>query len=195
MPPPTGRPDRATPDAPPAPADAELARRAALGDRDAFVLVVDTYGPAMFRYARRMLPNDQDAEDCVQDALGAVWLGIDGFRADSSLKTWVFGILANVVRRYLRRRPPVPVEGVLDVPTRVDDDDPVGRLLHADLLTALGAALDTLPPLQRACWILFAVEGMSYDDIARTQATTSTVVRGQLARARRTLEGRLGTWR
>lgn len=175
--------------------EAELARQAALGDRDAFVAIVDLHGPALYRYARRMLHDSGEAEDCVQDALSAAWTGLPRFRAESSLKTWLFGIQANVVRHRLRRRVPEPTDLVLDAPAPADDDDPTAHLLHTDLRSALAAALDTLPPLQRACWILFAVEGLSYEDIASTQATTPTVVRGQLARARRTLGRRLERWR
>lgn len=175
--------------------DDELARRARLGDKDAFGTLVDRHGTAMYRFARRMLSDDSAVDDCVQDALVAAWTSLDRFRGDSAVRTWMFGILANTVRRRIRTESRHPTtELSVDLP---DDrsGDPVSTAQARDLLGALEIALAELPAMQRACWILAEVERMSYADIAHVQATTVGSVRGAVHRARQNLERRLEPWR
>ncbi|MDQ3578649.1 MAG: sigma-70 family RNA polymerase sigma factor, partial [Actinomycetota bacterium] len=62
-------------------------------------------------------------------------------------------------------------------------------------MTALSAALAALTPEQRACWLLREVHGRSYDEIAEATATTSTAVRGRIARARAQLAEVMAPWR
>jgi len=175
--------------------DDELVRRARLGDKDAFGALSRRHGAAMYRFARRMLHDDAASEDCVQDALVAAWTSVDRFRGDAAARTWLFGILANTVRRRLRtegRHPTsaLPLQLSADVAT---EPDTTARA-HG-LREALEIALAGLPAMQRACWILVEVERMSYADAARVQATTVGTVRGAVHRARQNLERRLEAWR
>lgn len=179
----------------PAEHDAELVRRARLGDKDAFGSLVEEHGPALYRYARRMLHDRGAAEDCVQDALVAAWLAVDRFRGDAAVRTWLFGILANTVRRRVRteaRRPESPLPEDLDLP---GGDDPITAVQADDLRHALDLALRDLPRMQRACWMLVEVERMSYAEVAHVQASTVDAVRGSVHRARTTLGRRLEPWR
>ncbi len=77
--------------------DAALASAAALGDRAAFEVVVHRYGPMLYRYARRMLTNEHDVADAVQETFVAAWRQLGTFRASSSLKTWLFSICARKI--------------------------------------------------------------------------------------------------
>lgn len=183
--------------------DEELVERSGLGDQVAFAELVDRHGTALYRYARRMLGSDADAQDAVQDALTAAWLSADRFRGESGARTWLFGVQANCVRRAIRRRtrrPSTPVGG--DVADEVlgglpagPTDDPVEHLVATDLRAALDAALRDLPDLQRAAWLLVQVEQLSYADAAAVLGTTSTAVRGLLERGRQTLGRRFAAWR
>lgn len=175
--------------------DSELIRRARLGDKDAFADLVVRHGPAMYRYARRMLRDDGAAQDCVQEALVAAWLSADRFRGDAAVRTWLFGILTNTVRHRIRdesRHPVRPLPQEVDLP---GGGDPITSVQARDLHDALDIALQDLPAMQRACWMLVEVEQMSYADIARVQTTTVDGVRGAVHRARVTLARRLGPWR
>jgi len=178
--------------------DDTLVERSALGDQSAFATLVARHGAALYRYARRLLPSAQDAEDAVQDALTAAWLGADGFRGDGTVRTWLFGIQTNCVRRAARRRAhtAVPVAAREDDPTPPGTTaDPVEHLLATDLRAALDGALAELPGPQRAVWLLVEVEGMTYADAATVLRTTHAAVRGSLARARQSLSRRFATWR
>lgn len=176
-------------------ADGELVRRARLGDKRAFGALAERHGPAMYRFARRMLNDHEAVEDSVQDALVAAWTSIDRFRGDSAPRTWLFGILANMIRRRLRSAARYPTDELPPELPAARSTDPVTAAQAADLLEALEVALADLPEAQRACWILAEVERMSYADIARVQATTVGSVRGAVHRARQNLERRLEPWR
>ncbi|MFI2105311.1 RNA polymerase sigma factor [Isoptericola sp. NPDC019693] len=179
--------------------DLELVRRARTGDKDAFGELAARHGTAMYRYARRMLRDDGAAEDCMQDALVGALTSIGRFRGESAVRTWLFGILAHVVRRRMRDAVRHPVQGLPpDLVAGGAADragDPVATVQAHDLLAALELALADLPELQRACWILAEVERMSYADVARVQSTTVGAVRGAVHRARVNLERRLEPWR
>ncbi|MEZ0493868.1 RNA polymerase sigma factor [Kineococcus sp. TBRC 1896] len=181
-------------------ADDVLARRAALGDRDAFALIVDRHGPALLRYTGNLLRRGDQAEDCVQDTFLAAWRGLPSFRGDSSLRTWLFTLARHAAFARLRRfpaggsRPFVPVEEVQD---RLRDlrEDPERSSVENALREALELALQLLPPRQRTAWLMREVEGMSYEEVASVLGTTTTAVRGLLERSRTTLATTLEEWR
>nr|WP_276582564.1 sigma-70 family RNA polymerase sigma factor [Cellulomonas sp. RIT-PI-Y] len=165
-----------------------------MGDRTAFTRLADAVGPGLYRYALRMLGDEYEAQDCVQETLLSAWTGLDSFREESRVRTWLFGIEANLVRRRLRRQPPAPVdpESAAQIP---GPDDPATEALAADLRAALDLALTGLPPAQREAWLLVTVEALTYREVAEVQATTVSTVRGRVERARRQLERRLAPWR
>ncbi len=177
--------------------DAILARRAALGDREAFAEIFRRHAPALFRYAVRMLDADhQAAEDAVQEALTKAWLKLDGFRGDSALRTWLFRLVANECVNSRRRRRPIPVDDqLLARLTPGTGDEPHRFTTEQELRDALDIALLELPWRQRAAWLLREIERLSYSEIAGILGTTPTVVRGQLQRARATLSVRMAQWR
>ena len=172
--------------------DETLRRAAALGDVRAFEAIIDRHGPAMLRFARGLVPDPGDAEEAVQDAFVSAWRALPTFRGESTLRTWLFTITRRRAVDVARRRRPVPLdEQVLaDIgPAGPDPAEAVG------LREAITAALAELPARQRAVWVLREVEDLGYAEIAAVLGTTPTTVRGQLARARATLQRRLEPWR
>jgi RNA polymerase sigma-70 factor (ECF subfamily) len=182
------------------PSDVALARRAGLGDREAFAAIVTRYGPALYRFTFRLLDNPSDVEDTLQETFLDAWKGLAGFRGDASLQTWLFTLARRRAYAHHRRfpasgsRPHVNIDDVTNrLPAR--NADPAGRQLGHDLLAALDVALRTLPPRQRSVWILKEVEDFTYAQIASVMATTPDAVRGLLERARTSLAITLKEWR
>jgi RNA polymerase sigma-70 factor (ECF subfamily) len=102
--------------------DEELVERLRAGDEDAFMTLVDRYGPQMLRVARLYVPTTAVAEDVVAETWLAVLTGLDRFEERSSLKTWIFRILANRAKtRGQRERRSVPFSSLADP---ADDDGP-----------------------------------------------------------------------
>ena len=79
------------------------------GDEAAFMRLVDEYGPTLLRVARMYVPTAAVAEEVVQETWIGVLRGIDRFEGRSSLKTWIFRILANIAKtRGERERRSIP---------------------------------------------------------------------------------------
>jgi len=176
--------------------DTALARRAGMGDAEAFTEVFHRHFAPTFRYAVRMLDGDDDlAQDAVQGAWVKIWQRLPDFRGDSRLQTWLFTVVARQVLDTRRRRRPLVVDPALLEPIASTSGDPVALAVDRELWETLAVALSELPWRQRATWILRELDGQSYDEIAQILGTTPTVVRGQLHRARKALAIRMEEWR
>src|SRR5436190_23445290 len=75
--------------------DAELAQRVAGGEQQAFELLMRRHNQSLFRTARSIVRDDAEAEDVLQDAYLLAYRGIDKFRGDAKLSTWLTRIVVN----------------------------------------------------------------------------------------------------
>ncbi|MBZ5735716.1 RNA polymerase sigma factor [Nocardioides sp. TRM66260-LWL] len=177
--------------------DDALVRAARLGDQDAFAVIVDRYGPGMYQYAMRLVAgHDADAAEVVQEAFISAWRSIGTFAGRSQLRTWLFSLVHRRAVDLLRKRRPTPIDDEqLALESPVADDDPLRSTIDAELVAALQEALATLPPTQRAVWLLRETEDMSYEEIAEALSIPVGSVRGHLHRGRRTLAERMARWR
>jgi RNA polymerase sigma-70 factor (ECF subfamily) len=179
-------------------ADAELLERLRAGDEAAFVTLVGRYQQPMLRLARTMVPSPAVAEETVQDTWMGVVRGIDRFEGRSSLKTWLFRILANRARSASADEPAhAPLDALHTVaPGRFDSQgqwaDPLDRWveqteerLDAEAwLPTLRGALDSLPGRQRQVVLLRDVEGLSGEEACAVLNITSGNQRILLHRGR-----------
>ncbi len=179
--------------------DRALARRAGLGDTEAFEELFGRLFLPTYRYALHMLDGEEAlADDAAQEAWVKAWRALPDYRGESAVQTWMFRIVAREVLTVRRRRRPIVVDATMLEPrpaTAAGQTDPSLALLDAELWKSLQLALAELPWRQRASWLLREIEGLSYDEIARVLDTTPTVVRGQLHRARQALALRMEQWR
>jgi RNA polymerase sigma-70 factor (ECF subfamily) len=177
--------------------DEALVRAARVGDEEAFAVIVERHGPAMYRYALRLVNGDStDAGEAVQEAFVSAWRSIDTFAGRSSLKTWLIRLVHRRAADLVRRRRPIPIDDdLLSVVARPAQDNPLQSALDAELLLALQQALDELPWHQRAVWLLREIEDMTYEEIAETLSLPVGSVRGHLHRGRKTIAQRMARWR
>ncbi len=186
--------------------DSELVRRVRAGDRSAFAGLVRRHGGALLRFARLFVRETSAAEEVVQDTWMAVLEGLDGFEGRASFKTWLYRILANRARtRAVREGRTVPFSALAETegdehavdPERFDAggmwrDPPVGwtdetpeRLaLEAETRQVMEAAVQALPPAQRAVLVLRDEDGLETEEICNLLDLTVTNQRVLLHRAR-----------
>jgi RNA polymerase sigma-70 factor (ECF subfamily) len=161
--------------------DDELVRRLRAGDESAFAELVNAYHPSMVRLAQSFVPSRAIAEEVAQETWVAVLKGIDGFEGRSSLKTWIFHILANRARSIgAREQRSSPVdfgeEGSVDRrrfdekgswsdPPRHWSDEVVERLSSGPFLAQVQAALADVPESQRAVVTLRDLDGLSSKEV------------------------------
>ncbi|MFE9043697.1 sigma-70 family RNA polymerase sigma factor [Streptomyces sp. NPDC007818] len=181
-----------------------------MGDVDVRVSVEELaeYRGELTGYCYRMLGSYTEAEDAVQEALVRAWRNVAGFEGRSSVRSWVYRIATNVCLDALaagrRRALPMDLSGPADgstAPGAPGDDalwigplpgrDPGAAAEAAESLRlAFVAALQHLPPKQRATLILREVLGFSARDVADLHGSTVASVNSALQRARATLAAR-----
>ncbi len=147
--------------------------------------IVRLFYADVHRFCSRFVGVDA-AEDATQETFIAAHKRIRGFRGDSSLKTWLFGIALNISRNAKRKRQPVPLAD-WDYPA---ESDPADRLIEAEQLRC---ALAKLSPEHREVVILHEMEGLSYDECGNLIGVPSGTVKSRLHHAFRQLRSHLQT--
>jgi RNA polymerase sigma-70 factor (ECF subfamily) len=174
-----------------------LLARAQAGDERAFRELVEPYRRALHVHAYRMLGSLDDADDVTQESLLRVWRALGRFEPRASLQTWLFRIVTNACLDEIERRPrrPEPVDPFPDE-LRGEADaliyEPSARYaLREGMELALLAAIQLLPPRQRAVLILRDVLGWTGPEVAELLETTLASVNSALQRARATVDAAL----
>jgi RNA polymerase sigma factor (sigma-70 family) len=165
--------------------DAQLARRAAAGDDDAYAALYARYQPRLEAYCRAIVRNDEDAGDAVQNAMtkALVALRRDAV-AITNVQAWLFRIAHNESISVLRRRRPTS-ELAEDVGPPAAD--PAGDVLVREELTALLAGVRELPGRLRRPLLLRELAGMSYGQVAELLGGTPASARKAVFDARAAL--------
>jgi RNA polymerase sigma-70 factor (ECF subfamily) len=156
--------------------------------------VFRTHGAAMTTLARSLLRDADQADDAVEESLLRIHRAAPGFRGQSSLKSWVLQIVANLCRDQLRRRrfdggrpedlDPLAVRGLSVNPVEGWD----AAIDRDRLLAQLETALDRLTDEQREAVILRDRLGMTYEEAAAAAGVTVEVLKARLFRARQSLK-------
>lgn len=174
--------------------DEVLADRAADGDTRAFAVLVTRYGRMLRSYAIRVLGSSANSDDVVQESLVTAWRQLDDLRDRTAVRAWLIRIVTRKALEQSRRIR--PTDDIDDLQVSASPASSPEVLAEAGSLgTALAAALDALPVVQRRSWTLRELGGFSYDEIATELGVPVSTVRGALARARVTLMRDLEGWR
>jgi RNA polymerase sigma-70 factor, ECF subfamily len=168
--------------------DADLARRAARGDRAALEQLLTRHADRIHALCRRVIPNPDDALDATQEAMIAVVRGIRRFDGRAAFTTWLYRVATNAALDELRRkqRRPVPAE-LPDRPARGPAVD-----TQVDARVDIDAALAELPDEFRVAVVLRDLCDLDYATIAQILDVPDGTVRSRIARGRALLHDRLG---
>lgn len=170
--------------------DAALLQRYAQGDPAAARLLATRLTPRIFNHAARVLSDQTEAEDVIQEALLRLWRIAPEWRlGEAKVTTWLYRVVANLCTDRLRKRVQVPLEDVAepsDPAASVED-----RMQDAARLTALQLALNTLPDRQRQAVVLRHIEGLANPEIAEILDVGIEAVESLTARGKRALTAAL----
>jgi RNA polymerase sigma-70 factor (ECF subfamily) len=167
--------------------DGELIARWRAGDQRAAALLVERHAPSLARFAMS-LGEREDADELVQDTFVRAFGAIASFRADSSLRTWLFTILRRLCldrRRAERRR---RVVGEVQERHAATEYDALDALVATETRQRVRGALEHLTPMQREVFVLRVAEGLSYREIAEVADTTEGAARVHYHNAVRTIK-------
>ena len=167
--------------------DLDLIERWKGGDQRAATLLVTRHADAVARFARSVGARG-DVQEIVQDTFVRAFGSLDGFRGDSSLRTWLFTIarrlLLDLRRSERRRGEQVEVQDT-DVVTEYDSLDTV---VADETRARMQGAIDRLSKTQREVFVLRVTEGLSYKEIADVAGTTEGAARVHYHHAMRAIK-------
>ena len=169
--------------------DEDLMARIAGGDEPAFRLLARRYAVRAVGLARRIIGNDADAEEVVQEALLRVWTNAPRWRPLAAFRTWFYRVVLNLCLSRRRRAPFLPLAAAGDPPDPSADVAAAAERDETD--RRIAAAIGDLPDRQRAAIVLTYYEGLSNAETAAILETSVSSVEALLVRAKRSLRDKL----
>ena len=174
--------------------DHELVLRAQRGDKRAFGLLVDKYQRKLARLLSRMVRDQAEIEDIVQDTFIKAYRALPNFRGDSAFYTWLYRIGINTAKNYLvsmGRRPTVSTGVEIEDAENFEGADelrtmetPESSLMTKQIAQTVNDAVANLPEDLRTAITLREIEGLSYEEIATVMDCPIGTVRSRIFRAR-----------
>lgn len=170
--------------------DASLIERILAGDRDLYTLLVRRYQAALYRYAHGMSGDPDISADLVQETLVRAYTSLDRCRDPDRFGAWVFQILRNRYRDYVKapNRRVVPLaEG--DLVT--SGADSLRALEQRETAARIEEALASLPESRREAFLLKYVEELSYEEMSERLGVGISALKMRVSRAREELHAAL----
>ncbi len=178
--------------------DLTLVKRVRSGDQRAFKLLVERYQRKVYAVALGMLRDKEESMDVSQEAFVKVYKYLDHFKGDSSFYTWLYRITVNICIDVIRRKGTAKGDHVeFDETVAMDSAEanigalgsrlgtnPQKSALRKELAEKIQEALQQVPEKHRAILLLREVEGLSYEDLARTLEIPKGTVMSRLFHAR-----------
>ena len=178
-----------------------LVERARTGDAAAFSELVQRYERKIYRLAKHITQNDEDAEDVLQESFLKAYTHLDSFHGDSKFYTWLVRIAVNEALMKLRKRksdrtvsldePQDTGEDLVQREIAVWEDDPEKKYSREELAEILSDAVQSLKPSFRTVFVLRDIEELSTEDTAETLGISIPAVKSRLLRARLQLREKL----
>jgi len=193
--------DNATPPIP----DAELVRRAKAGELEAFEALAMRHERAVYSLARRLLQNEQDAEDVTQQTFLSALEHLKDFREEASVGTWLMSIARHAALKIIRKRKGLETVSLEEATEATENHEeirhpeyiadwshsPEELAARNETRRLLEEALTQLDEKHRLVFLLRDVEGLSVRETAETLGLSEANVKVRLLRARLQLRERL----
>jgi RNA polymerase sigma-70 factor (ECF subfamily) len=181
--------------------ESALVAQAKAGDQNAFAELVNRYERKIYRLAKNITRNDEDAEDVLQDAFLKAYTHLDNFKGDSKFYTWIVRIAVNEALMRLRKRKTdrsVPLDEPVELGEEtvareiaVWEDNPEQQYSQEEWRKILDEAVESLKPDFRTVFVLRDIEELSTEETAETLGISVPAVKSRLLRARLALRERL----
>ncbi len=151
------------------PSDLELIEQVKSGNERAFAEIVSRYEKRVFFVVKRMLNDDDDAADAIQEVFIKLHDSLKRFRGDANLYTYIYRIATNVSISYLRKRKVRAVVRLDEVISNMlaGGSEPQRDIDRDELRHLVSRAVAALPMQQRQVFILRFYEELSYEEIAQ----------------------------
>jgi RNA polymerase sigma factor (sigma-70 family) len=169
-----------------------LLARIRSGEKDAFADLMRGQLRLVMHIVARSVDDHEDRKDLCQDIFLRVYSGLEGFRNECKLSTWIAKIAVHACVNYLEKKRPVAwSDAGLPDGGPADADDGSGDGIDSDLVSKLHIEIGRLPVRYRLILTLFHLDDMPIAEIARAMDMPEGTVKNGLFRARRILKDRL----
>jgi len=172
-----------------------LIKQCQSGCRESFDLLYRKYHSTVLQISRKIMGNEQDAEDAVQEIFARLLDRIGQFRHEASFSSWLSVLASNVCRDILRKRNRHPMEsfeelraaGIAEVSGKVSSVSQEEELIMKELLENLQEKIGRLKEGHQKLIILRYIDGLSYKKMAQLLGCSQTQVKSRLHQARKKL--------
>lgn len=181
--------------------DQLLVERAQQGDKRAFGMLVEKYNRKLGRLLARMIRDQTEVEDVVQETFIKAYRALHNFRGDSAFYTWLYRIGINTAKNYLvsmGRKPKIIAEIEIEDVENFDGgnemrtmETPETELMTKQIAQTVNDTVAALPEELRTAITLRELEGLSYEEIATVMQCPIGTVRSRIFRARETIAVKL----
>lgn len=173
-----------------------LIKRSKKGDTDSFEQLVSNYQVSAYNIAYRMLGNKEDASDCTQDAMIKVFRSISKFKGNSSFSTWMYRIVINTCKDFIRKKKEVLYldndikgeEGNIKRELEDSSDTPETILERKELKKEIEKAIMEINSDHREVIVLRDIREYSYEEIAEILDCSIGTVKSRINRGRKALK-------
>ncbi|MBK8848323.1 MAG: RNA polymerase sigma factor [Bacteroidetes bacterium] len=155
--------------------DAELLHLYKHGDNRnyAFNLIIKKFQSKLYQHIRRMVIDHDDTDDILQDTFVKAWNGLENFREESQLFTWLYRIATNEALTFLKKKKNRFFIPIHDITAELENKLISERSINADkLILKLELAILKLPEQQRAVFNMRYYDELKYEQIAEITGVT-----------------------
>jgi len=155
------------------------------GRAEAFDEIVTRHRKQIYELCYRFVRNHEDASDLAQDVFVRAFKGLQRFKGDSSLTTWLYRVGVNACLNRVAAKKPLVLEAPMEAAERVDPTavDPLQAVLQHERAAAVREAIARLPPKQRATLVLRIYQECSHEEIAAALGGTVGAAKANLFHA------------
>lgn len=161
-------------------------------DEAAFRKLVEKYQSMIFAFTFRMLCNEEEAKDAVQDTFIRVWKNLDKFNPEMKFTTWLYAIASNLCCdkiKYRKRR--IQYENIEDINIYLMADNLESTAINSDLAAVIHALTDKLTPKQKLIFTLRDLEGFEVEEVEAITGLSAGKIKSNLYLARQFIKGKL----
>ena len=181
--------------------DQKLVEKSQRGDKKAFAMLVEKYQRRLTRLLSRMVRDQSEIEDIVQDSFIKAYRAINNFRGDSAFYTWLYRIGINTAKNHLvklGKRPKAmndieieEIENFEDAQDLRNLETPENSMASKEIIASVNQTIETLPDELKEAIQLREMDGLSYEEISDLMNCPIGTVRSRIFRAREAIAEKL----
>lgn len=171
-----------------------IIEKARNGNKEAFGILVEQHQQYAFTLAFRVVCNEDDARDVVQDSFVKMWKNMKLYNPKNKFTTWMYSIVTNTaidMLRSIRKMELVNIDDFNEKLTQVSADSPETKLNNKEMGQLIKWISDTLPEKQRLVFVLRDLQGMNSDEVGKVLELSATSIKSNLYFARKVIKEKL----